>query len=70
MLPTFFVIGAAKCGTTSFDRYLAAHPEIHMSPIKEPRFFAEERPDRPFRGKRIGDLETYERLLESDRHVL
>jgi hypothetical protein len=69
MLPTFFVIGAAKCGTTSLDRYLARHPEIHMSPVKEPRFFAEERPDRPFRGNRIGDPEAYERLLESDADV-
>jgi hypothetical protein len=65
VLPTFFVIGAAKCGTTSFDRYLAQHPEIHMSPVKEPRFFAEARPDRRFTGNRIGDLEAYERLFES-----
>jgi len=69
MLPTFFVIGAAKCGTTSFDRYLAHHPEIHMSPVKEPRFFAEARPDRPFRGNRIGDLDAYQRLFESDAPV-
>jgi hypothetical protein len=38
-LPTFVVIGAAKCGTTSLHRYLGAHPEIHMAPAKEVKFF-------------------------------
>jgi hypothetical protein len=70
MLPTFFVIGAAKCGTTSLDHYLAQHPEIHMSPIKEPRFFVEVRPDRRFTGDNyIGDPAEYERLFESDAGV-
>jgi hypothetical protein len=36
LLPTFFVIGAAKSGTTSLHRYLAAHPEITMAEPKEP----------------------------------
>jgi hypothetical protein len=34
--PTFFVIGASKCGTTSLHHYLAAHPEIEMTARKEP----------------------------------
>ena len=38
-MPTFFVIGAAKCGTTSLHRYLDLHPEISMSRDKEPRYF-------------------------------
>lgn len=37
----FFVIGAARSGTTSLYRYLEQHPEIYTSPVKEPRFFAE-----------------------------
>lgn len=41
-LPTFFVIGAAKCGTTSLHHYLGQHPEISMSKVKEPQIFAEE----------------------------
>jgi len=70
VLPTFFVIGAAKCGTTSLDHYLAQHPEIHMSPIKEPRFFIELRPDRQYRGDNyIGDREEYERLFDSGAEV-
>lgn len=39
-LPTFLVIGAPKAGTTSLYRYLEQHPEVFVSPVKEPRFFA------------------------------
>ncbi len=41
-LPTFFLVGAPKCGTTSLYHYLDQHPEIYMSPIKEPNYFAGE----------------------------
>ncbi|MBN2119588.1 MAG: sulfotransferase [Candidatus Omnitrophica bacterium] len=40
MLPTFIIIGAMKCGTTSLYSYLSAHPEIYMSKTKEIDFFA------------------------------
>ena len=43
MLPTFVVIGAMKCGTTSLYRYLQQHPEICMSRTKEPNFFVREK---------------------------
>ena len=39
VLPNFLVVGAAKAGTTSIYRYLSQHPEVYMSPIKEPKFF-------------------------------
>jgi hypothetical protein len=42
MLPNFFLVGAAKAGTTSLYNYLAQHPQIYMSPVKEPNFFADE----------------------------
>lgn len=38
-LPNFFIAGAAKAGTTSLYRYLAQHPQVYMSPVKEPTFF-------------------------------
>ncbi len=66
MLPNFFVIGAAKCGTTSLALYMGLHPEIHMSPLGEARFFAAPDPRRPFPGRRVGDLPEYESLFESD----
>lgn len=39
-LPNFLVIGAAKSGTSSLYMYLKQHPEIYMSPVKEPHFFS------------------------------
>ena len=41
-LPNFFIVGAPKAGTTSLYRYLKQHPEIYMSPVKEPSYFASE----------------------------
>ena len=38
--PNFFVVGAAKSGTTSLDLYLSQHSDIYLSPIKEPHFFS------------------------------
>ena len=41
-LPDFVVIGAPKSGTTSLWSYLRAHPQIYMTPEKEPEFFNDE----------------------------
>lgn len=38
--PNFFVAGAPKAGTTALYRFLGQHPDIYLSPIKEPTFFA------------------------------
>jgi hypothetical protein len=40
--PNFFVVGAGKAGTTSLYHYLQQHPQVYMSPVKEPCFFASE----------------------------
>jgi hypothetical protein len=37
--PNLFIVGAPRCGTTSMYEYLNDHPEIFMSPIKEPHYF-------------------------------
>jgi len=34
--PNFFIVGVSKAGTTSLHEYLAQHPDIFMSPFKEP----------------------------------
>lgn len=39
-LPDFFIIGAPKCGTTSLAKWLSDHPQVFMSPIKEPHYFS------------------------------
>src|SRR6185436_14847515 len=41
-LPNFFIAGAPKAGTTSLYHYLDQHPQIYMSAIKEPHYFAAE----------------------------
>ncbi len=67
-LPNFLVIGAAKAGTTALYRYLEQHPQIYMSPEKEPRFFSwvgqEWDPTNPALRKTINTLEKYEALFE------
>lgn len=39
-LPTFLVVGAAKCGTTSLASYLRDHPQAHVPEAKELYFFS------------------------------
>jgi hypothetical protein len=41
--PTFIIIGAARAGTTSIYNYLKQHPQVFMSSVKEPNFFAFDR---------------------------
>ena len=66
--PDFLVIGAHKCGTTALYRALREHPEIHMSRVKEPRYFALEgnppsyQPPRD--GYGIADLTEYLALFD------
>jgi len=62
-MPNFLVIGAMKCGTTALYYYLEQHPQVYMSPVKEPNFFcldAQENPD----PKSISDIETYRDLFK------
>ena len=40
VLPSFVIIGAAKAGTTALYWYLADHPQVFMSPVKETNYFA------------------------------
>jgi hypothetical protein len=40
--PNFFIVGAAKSGTTSLYHYLDQHPDVYMSPIKEPHYFCKD----------------------------
>ena len=37
--PNFFIVGAAKAGTTSLYNYLKDLPEVYMSSLKEPGYF-------------------------------
>jgi hypothetical protein len=63
-LPTFFIIGAPKAGTTSLHHYLDQHPEVQMSAVKEPQFFSGPPGGIPYRMGRIEDLGRYEELFD------
>jgi hypothetical protein len=56
-LPDFLVIGAPKAGSTALHSALARHPALHMSAVKEPKFFLTDGPP-PSRGG-PGDAQTY-----------
>jgi hypothetical protein len=65
-LPTFLIIGAFKCGTTSLHHYMDQHPEIQMSAIKETNFFSGPPNGIPYTSgvKRIRHLDEYEALFD------
>lgn len=48
-----FIVGAAKSGTTSLAHYLDQHPQIFITPIKEPFYFVQGT-----------GIETYEEYLD------
>lgn len=71
-MPNFLVIGTVKAGTTAFYSYLKQHPDIYMSPKKEPRFFAYEDERLDYRGPGdkkgahdvITDIQSYRELFQ------
>jgi hypothetical protein len=65
-MPNFFVVGAQKAGTTSLYHYLNQHPQVFMSPVKEPHFFEGLQSEyrRPGRRKPpVANLRDYEALF-------
>lgn len=58
--PDFFIVGAAKAGTTSLFKYLIQHPSIFIPPMKEYHFFADYPPPS---SKRVATLRDYLRLF-------
>ena len=67
-LPNLLIAGVAKAGTTSLFNYLAQHPEICPSDVKETRYFE------PLRyGEALPPIETYAahfRHRQGERYAL
>ncbi len=61
-LTNFLIIGAAKAGTTSLYHYLRQHPDVFMSPVKEPQYYWDEGPKNMHAC--AYDRAAYERLFE------
>lgn len=38
--PEFMLVGGMKCGSTSFARYLSAHPQVELPGPKEPHYWS------------------------------
>jgi hypothetical protein len=75
-MPNFLIIGAMKAGTTALYAYLQQHPQVYMSPLKEPNFFAFEGERMDFRAPQdqqginrtsVTDVETYRALFKEVR---
>ncbi|HAE34638.1 MAG: sulfotransferase domain-containing protein [Chitinophagales bacterium] len=62
-LPTFIVVGANKGGTTSLFHYLQQHPEVYLSPLKEPHYFSKdidpEQFSKGFAHNKLRDIAAY-----------
>lgn len=61
--PNFFIVGAARTGTTSLWMYLKQHPDIFMPDamvVKEPSFYCD--------SYGMRDVEKYQRLFSGVRH--
>lgn len=57
--PSFFIVGAPKCGTTALCKYLNRHPEIFIPKEKELHFF-----DKDMKTKSLAsDISTYHNLF-------
>jgi hypothetical protein len=65
--PDFFIVGAAKCGTTSLFNYLRAHPAVFMPGNKEPNYFCGDLVAHWPDGStfRVGTLAEYEALFST-----
>ncbi len=73
-MPNFLILGVPKAGTTALYAYLNQHPQIYMSPNKEPHFFAFEGKKPDFCGagddqawtntSSVVDLQAYQQLFQ------
>jgi hypothetical protein len=63
--PNFFVVGAAKCGTTSLYAELKKHPQVFLPVVKEPHFFSSTPPPPTVSDEHCtGDLVAYQHIYE------
>jgi hypothetical protein len=57
-LPDFLIAGVPKAGTTALHAALTGHPDLYLSPVKEPKFFLSDGPPPTVGGP--GDVQTYQ----------
>jgi hypothetical protein len=60
-VPTFFIVGAPRCGTSSLYLYLSAHPDVFVCQPKEPHHLGS---DLDLRPRPFPDRDAYLRLFD------
>ncbi|MBD3418641.1 MAG: sulfotransferase [Chitinivibrionales bacterium] len=73
-LPNFLIVGAAKAGTTAVAHLLSQHPNIYISPLKEPKYISSKFIQFPLNGPGDDFVENFTIKKHSDyeklfRHV-
>jgi hypothetical protein len=70
-LPTFFIAGAPKAGTTALHAALATHPGLYLSPVKEPKYYlTDSRPPDRARQRGPGDAHSaQEWIWQRERYL-
>ncbi|MDY7012478.1 MAG: sulfotransferase [Cyanobacteriota bacterium] len=61
--PSFFIVGAPKCGTTALCKYLNRHPDIFVPTIKEIKYFDKDLKNQ----QRTKNLDDYLRFFEEGK---
>jgi hypothetical protein len=65
--PNFFAVGSVKAASTALNQYLRSHPQIYMSPLKEPHFFSKDVDPRRFSREHRNAITTdYKAYLKTD----
>lgn len=66
-IPNFFAVGSVKAASTALNQYLRSHPQIYMSPLKEPHYFAKDIDPRRFSREHRNAITTdYKAYLKTD----
>jgi hypothetical protein len=68
--PSFFVVGAPRCGTTAVSKALSDNPGINFSKPKEPHYFLEPRPGMSPEDLRQQYLSRYHQDLTADHQAI
>lgn len=66
--PNFYIVGAAKSGTTSLYAYLSKHPEVFLPKQKELHYFSYD--DLKQRASGPGDRQVISKLCSTERDYL
>jgi hypothetical protein len=68
--PSFFVVGAPRCGTTALSTALGGNPHISFSKPKETHFFLDDRSTMPVEDIRRLYLERFQPGLQPDAQAI